>query len=237
MSEKMTLAEDLTFTVLRMEAGGGPRWAMQRADVMKSRLLVSAMRPVILALSLTLLSPWVARADTFNFLDSGESVSVTINGVTITGNGGRVSNFLNVGESVTFDLTFMTSLPPPTESGFTNLLEPGSTTVSDRFVLSLTAGSPTYHVAFGSDPDLPAIPPGALDLTQVPQQGLPPNPYFEDGTLQLVATAFPGSRVADTFFVQSDVAVPGPIAGAGLPGLIAACGGLFAWWRRRQKIA
>jgi hypothetical protein len=37
--------------------------------------------------------------------------------------------------------------------------------------------------------------------------------------------------------IRAQLAVPGPIVGAGLPGLLLAGGGLLAWWRRRQRAA
>jgi hypothetical protein len=50
--------------------------------------------------------------------------------------------------------------------------------------------------------------------------------------LNIHISNFPGGEIRGQL-----TAVPGPIAGAGLPGLILASGGLLGWWRRRKTAA
>ena len=116
---------------------------------------------------------------------------------------------------------------------------------TDALCLASADGGPVSCGPSTSPYDLIIGPPGPKNLYSNANSSITGrNPQIQDAatfvlmmsgiqsTTQITGVQF---QFGTPDFVISGHKVPGPVVGAGVPGLFAACGGLIAWLRRRRK--
>src|SRR5262245_53867791 len=209
--------------------------------------------------------PVASRAATFTFAQNSDECStpcgiIAGNTVTVTDvSTGTIQVTATMPASWSFITTGAGDASFAFSSSLSNLsltIAPGTTNAGAWTtvgpVASLMEDGLVFHTsAYGADANRsPSLGPGnnILVLT-ITAAGLTAATFVAD--LQ-AATNPGGNPVTPTPFFAADVLnnnngatgiidfgapVPAPIAGAGLPGLVLASGGLLAWWRRRRKTA
>jgi hypothetical protein len=228
---------------------------MEGVLMLKNRFLGAALTAVLLAIS----SPEAKASTVFGFysLDGGATITplvdtdasasvfafsgalgnFNINNLSAIGQPDAGPNLLSVTSNNTHGTTgtdtlklyfLATGLNPGGGLTFTSQFSSNAQGGGLSLLASTYLGTPTAPgTALGSALFPPLLATGSSITSAVVPAG-----FSLTGVLDITATGFQLSNAGITVS-----AVPGPVLGAGLPGLIVACGGLLVLARRRRREA